>query len=138
MPDLSPEELKRIEDALYRAVLKRVLRDVAIGVGALIAVVVLVAWLSWSVLQRRLVTDAVTLVQSDTTLRSGLLSGLDLDSATFGRLLDSLEALAVDRAGASGGATNDADLRRMLDQLVGGADPSAPGARKRVAPNPLH
>ena len=130
--ELSPEQLRRIEDALYRAVLGRVLRAVAVGVLVLAASGALVAWLTWSTLRARLVTEAVASLQADPALRSDLLAGLDLDSASIARLLDSLGAVALGRPGGDrGGAASEAELRRLMEQVLG-----EPPSSRAVAPPP--
>ena len=57
------------------------------------------------------------------------LTGLGLDSTTFTRLLDSLEVMSLGRGGLGGAAGNDAELKRLIDQMMGeqsgGARPSS-------------
>lgn len=137
-PELPPEQLKRIEDALYRAVLGRVLRAVAIGALLALGVVALAGWLSWSLIRREVIGDAVAELQLDPGFRSDLLAGLGLDSAGLTQLLDSLQTVALERAGGLGPGTDETELRRLLEQMMGGDTTSTRGGPARRLIPPRH
>ena len=129
---LTPEDearlarmVRRIEDDLYRAVLRRVARTLSIGALVAAGVVVLLGWLSWSALSRLLVQDAVATLQTDDSLRSDVLAGLGIDTTGYARLLELLgDTRMRGGMGVPAGAMTDAqiaDLQRMLEALLGEA-----------------
>jgi hypothetical protein len=128
--------LRRIEDELYRAVLRRVARTLLIAATAFVGVVALLGWLSWSALSRLLVQDAVATLQTDDSLRSDLIAGLGIDTTGYGRLLELLgDARATGGSGLPAGAVTDAqmaELQRMLEALLGEAStgPARPVPRR--------
>jgi hypothetical protein len=135
---LTPEDearlarlVRRIEDDLVRAVLRRVARTLAIGALVAVGVVVLLGWLSWSALSRLLVQDAVATLQTDDSLRSDVLAGLGIDTTGYARMLELLgDTRTQGGLGVPDGAMTDAqiaELQRMLEALLG--EPSTTPAR---------
>jgi hypothetical protein len=102
----------RLEDELYRAVLRRVVRTILIGTTIVVASITLVGWLSWSALRRNLVEGALSTLQTDDSLRSDMLVGLGIDTAGYARLVEML-------AGSGSTDLDMAELERMLESLLG-------------------
>src|SRR5688572_4031504 len=117
--ELSAEARRRIEDELYRVVLARVLRTMLIASALVVGSIVLVGWLSWSALRRRLAESAVATLQADDSLRSELWAGLGIDTAAYARLLESMRELEGLTRGAGERSAGNAELERMLEALLG-------------------
>jgi hypothetical protein len=123
--------LLRIEDQLYRAVLRRVAGTILIVTAVLVGSIALVGWLSWSSLRKRLVEDAVSTFQTDDSLRSDLLAGLGIDTAGYARLLEMLEQVETLGTGAVGTDREMAELQRMLESMLGEPTPTLEGPPRR-------
>ena len=138
VPPLSPAEealdateLRRIEDRLYRAVLRRVAVTLLVAGALTVGGIALIGWLSWSALRRRIVHDAVSTLQTDDSLRSDVLAGLGIDTTGYARLVEMLGQLEAGGTGAFATERDMAELQKMLESLLGEPAPGTQGPARR-------
>ena len=111
--------IRRIEDELYRRVLRRVAATLMVAGVLLTASIALVGWLTWSALRRSLYEGAVTTLQADDSLRASLLTGLGLDTAGYADLIERLSRVETAGNGPVATQADVAELQRMLETLLG-------------------